>query len=235
MKKLLLTLIVCFALCGSTFAQHESHWPDFDYSSTSYSESDLLVAFVQIDGVFIELDYDNWDALEIAAFVNGEIRGCCFLTNAMEEFDDPHQEIELSIMRGFTQNDNAHTYNAEEGLPVTFQLYDHANGVLYTEFSTNIEVLTGMTWFEIYNMDYDNAPVLNFISPVIECQTKEIEPYEDVNVKDHYYLIASPVLEELNPDEVGMLNGEYDLYYFDQTADEEGNEWYNYNPRRAAA
>lgn len=44
-----------------------------------------------------------------------------------------------------------------------------------------------------------------------------------------YYLIASPVTQEITPSaENGFLTSAYDLYYFDQNGDGEGNEWFNY-------
>ena len=53
---------------------------------------------------------------------------------------------------------------------------------------------------------------------------KHIDPYTS---DGGYYLIASPV-GQINPSEVGgMLDNDYDLYYFDQTQD---LEWVNYKP-----
>jgi hypothetical protein len=44
-----------------------------------------------------------------------------------------------------------------------------------------------------------------------------------------YYLIASPVTDPITPSaENGFLTSAYDLYYFDQNGDGEGNEWFNY-------
>ncbi len=44
--------------------------------------------------------------------------------------------------------------------------------------------------------------------------------------KGGYYLIASPVNVDLTNHD--MTTGEFDLYYFDQVGDEDGNEWMNY-------
>ncbi len=47
--------------------------------------------------------------------------------------------------------------------------------------------------------------------------------------KDHYYLIASPVQEDITPAvENGFITSAYDLYMFDQAGDGQGNEWINY-------
>ena len=51
---------------------------------------------------------------------------------------------------------------------------------------------------------------------------------QDTNPNDHYYLIASPLAENITPSTItGMTEGEYDLYYFDQNGDAEQKEWIN--------
>lgn len=56
--------------------------------------------------------------------------------------------------------------------------------------------------------------------------TKDITAYTQGS-KDHYYLVASPI-GTVSPEEVtNMLANNYDLYYFDQSA-EDGLEWINY-------
>ena len=65
---------------------------------------------------------------------------------------------------------------------------------------------------------------------VTQTVTKEIAGYGDGD--GSYYLIASPIdggEEGVNPETInGMLTDEYDLYYFDEAGDDEGNEWMNY-------
>jgi hypothetical protein len=56
--------------------------------------------------------------------------------------------------------------------------------------------------------------------------TLTIEGYEDDNNAGGYYLIASPVTVDLTNHD--MTTGDFDLYYFDQVGDEDGNEWMNY-------
>lgn len=69
-------------------------------------------------------------------------------------------------------------------------------------------------------------------TPVTETYTLDITGYTDVtegNNNKGYYLIASPVT--VDPSEVdGMTEGGFDLYYYDQAGDGEGNEWINYEP-----
>ena len=73
MKKLLLTLIVSLACCGSIFAQYESHWPDFYYPA--YDSQTALVAAIELDGAIVTAEHTGWDALEIAFFVGDQCRG----------------------------------------------------------------------------------------------------------------------------------------------------------------
>ena len=68
MKKVLLTLIVSLAFCGSVFS-HESHWSDFDYHD--YQTHADLMAFVSIDNNMISLT-DNYADFEVGAFVGDE-------------------------------------------------------------------------------------------------------------------------------------------------------------------
>ena len=60
--------------------------------------------------------------------------------------------------------------------------------------------------------------------------TLEIEGVGEENWNNEnnsgYYLIASPVNVDLTNHE--MTTGDFDLYYFDQVGDEDGNEWMNY-------
>ena len=62
--------------------------------------------------------------------------------------------------------------------------------------------------------------------------TKIIEAVGNENweaEKGGYYLIASPLAEDVTPNaDNGFIVGDYDLYYFSQTGDSEGNEWINF-------
>ena len=62
------------------------------------------------------------------------------------------------------------------------------------------------------------------VEPTTETHTLTIDGYTDDNVKNGYYLIASPVT--VNPADVeGLTEGTFDLYYYDDTQD---LEWINY-------
>ena len=61
-------------------------------------------------------------------------------------------------------------------------------------------------------------------APATETHTLTIDGYTDDNIKNGYYLIASPVT--VNPADVeGLTEGDFDLYYYDDTQD---LEWINY-------
>jgi hypothetical protein len=175
MKKLLLTLIVSFAMCGSIFAQYESHWPDFYYPA--FTDQLPVVAAIVIDDEIVTADNhpDNWNALEIAFFVGDECRGAGvefgdyqafvnYLYNGyVEEYGDP-----FPILDGTPLYFN----NTSAGEVVTVKMYDHVNGIEYNEcivtrFGEPYTILTGAEndqgWF-----DTENPIMLNFTSPTPE-------------------------------------------------------------------
>ena len=155
MKRILLTLVVSFALCGTIFAQHpETHWPEF--SINPYAFYDQIICFAQIDGEFITLD-DDWENYEIAAFVGDEIRGTAFMDDYTED-GDPYPSFEFYIR-----------YNGSGGEEVNFKLYNHTTGTLYEDGEINVEYTTGSeNHLEIIFADYDNAVVFSFTTPASE-------------------------------------------------------------------
>ena len=125
MKKLLLTLIVSIAFCGSFFAQpYESHFPAFN--GNMYETQSAFTAGIMIDGVFIDTETPGWDALEVAAFVGDVIRARnMYLNDEMVlEFGDPYP-----IIIG------APIYYTNPGEELTFQMWDHVNNILYTDYT----------------------------------------------------------------------------------------------------
>ena len=187
MKKLLLTLIVSFAMCGSIFAQYESHWPDFYYPA--FTDQLPVVAAIVIDDEIVTADNhpDNWNALEIAFFVGDECRGAGvefgdyqafvnYLYNGyVEEYGDP-----FPILDGTPLYFN----NTSAGEVVTVKMYDHVNGIEYNEcvvtrFGEPYTILTGAEndqgWF-----DTENPIMLNFTSPTPETHYwDEADTWED--------------------------------------------------------
>ena len=205
MKKLFLTLTVLIAFSGSIFAQNNI-WEDINYHH--FLNHDPLVAMLSLDNHLITPN-DNYANYEVAAFVGDDLRGHGFMVYH-GEFGDPNPILEFEIFYNPLDNEN------EQPQPVTFKMYDHNTGTLYTVWSCTMDVVTQTPMGNDY--DFETMPVLSFYSPF----TKPIDAYTE---RGGYYLIASPI-GEVAPGEVGgMFDHEYDLYYFDQSKD---LEWINY-------
>ena len=232
MKKLLLTVIVSLALCGSAFAQYTSYWSDFNYHA--YEDQGALVAAITIDGVIIDTDTPNWDAFEVAAFVDGVCRGA-----GVPELETWYLDDEYVLEYGdpFPILNGAPIFYTTPavGDAVTFMMYDHVNEVLYTECTVTYlgdpyTVTTGpdhdQGWW-----DPENPIFLNFTSPEgpgpePQTFTKDIVGYGEGD--NYWYFIASPVVEDITPSaENGFFTNAYDFFYFDQAFNQE--EWRGYD------
>ena len=227
MKRLLLTLIMSLAFCGSIFADddlwnpngHESYW-EFNYHD--YQMQKPFVAAIQIDGQIVTADFPNCFDLEVAAFVgDDECRANQeYLYNGyVEEYGDP-----FPILDGFA------LYFTEQGDQIYFKMYDHLNNVLYenctiTLLGEEIAVYTGEEHMEGW-WDPENPIMLCFTSPETESITKTIIGYDEEG--GGWNLISSPVGQVPVADVNNMTINDFDLYSFDQIGDEEGNEWMNY-------
>ena len=200
MKKILLTLFAALAFCGSISAQFESLWEgEFDpWNNNPYEEQKPLVAFIQIDGNSVS-EQDNWEALEVAYFVDGVCRGHDFLADHTDE-GDPYPILEGSIYYDLDAND--------EGKEVTFKMYNHVTGDLYETclvlyWGEPLTILTGDEHVEIYfdynEFDYDEAVVLNFISPeppAPSCPWDEYDyDYFSDNFDDQRGLVAAIMID----------------------------------------
>ena len=224
MKKFLMTISLVIALCGSMFAQYESNW---EFDPDPWEMQSGIVAAIMIDGQIITAEYDNWDALEVAAFVgegdDEEVRGNnMYLYNGyVEQYSDP-----FPVLDGYP----IYYMISSTGDAVHFKMYDHVGEVEYTSCTIlyngeELEIKTGEDHTEGWD-DPTNPVYLSFTTPGI---TKEIVPF--TGDKDHYYLIASPVGTVEPTSVTNMTANEYDLYSFDQSGvDGEGNprEWRNY-------
>ena len=172
MKKLLLTLIVSLAMCGSIFAQqYESHWPDFRY--TAFLSQNPIVAAIAIDGEIVTTENhpDNWNALEVAFFVGDECRGAgaAFGSYSPEvnylddsfvgEGGDPYPTIAGAPIY----------FNTATGEEVTVKMFDHVNGIEYNECTVTLSgasyvIRTGVDHTQGWD-DPENPIILNFTSP----------------------------------------------------------------------
>ena len=227
MKKLLLTLIVSLAFGGSIIAQdewqgfnpneYESHWSD--YTLDPFLEMpDWIVAFLKIDGEYVGIE-NNWQDMEIAAFVNGELRGTGWMTDEYY-YDEPEYAIPYPVF-----DFNVYYYMASTGESVDFKLYDHSSGMEYTDFSINIDYTTGSgDHVDIYYYDYDAGVIFDFATP--EGITKTIIGYEEEG--GGWNLIASPVGDVDVTRVQNLAINDFDLYYFNQQGDDFGKEWMNY-------
>ena len=208
MKKLLLTVIAAFALSGLVFAQ-ESHYN----VNSSYENWDLLLTYAQIDGVFITPE-DNWADMELASFVGDECRGAIFLLDETD-LGDEYPAAQLPV------------YYDNNGEEVTYRMYDHGTGIEYAGI-LNISYVTGDGDHNEIWLGGDPL-IINFtaMAPAYETFTKDIVGYGDESNVRGFYLIASPIVEEVIPSaEYGFLTSSYDLYFFDGSYP--AKEWRNF-------
>ena len=132
-----------------------SYWPEFvDFN---YDDQGALVAGIMIDGEIIDLNYENWDKLEVAAFVGNECRG-----NNMYLTDD----LVLEYGYPYPTLDACPIYYNDGDEPVSFKMYDHQNNVLYENCEVLYqgepkEILTGEDYFE--GWDDPDSPVFLFL------------------------------------------------------------------------
>ena len=149
------------ALCGSMFAQYTSYWAN-DFYGGDYEDNSSLVAAIMIDGVIVTLEYEGWDALEVAPFVGEQCRGNAFnfLFDGVTTYGDPYPTLD-GMPINFTT----------PGEVVSFKLYDHINGILYEDgvaslLGEPITILTGEDHQEGWFPDeYAEPVILSFTSP----------------------------------------------------------------------
>ena len=205
MKKLLLALIVSLGFCGSIFAQSNNpNWGDFDQCEMPTA----CYGYVAINGVIVDYDYEGFEQLEVAAFIDGDLRGHFFLAN----LGDPHPTMECTVQH----------YLNETNKTITFQMYDHGRDIFYENCETNMPTITFEDHFEVWDwLPDDECLIFNFILEQ-EGYTLEIDPYSEA--KDNYYLIASPVGAVQAKNVEGLRTPNFDFYSFDQAQE---LEWIN--------
>ena len=166
-------MIVSLAMCGSIFAQYESHWPDFYYPA--FSDQTPLVAAITIDGVVVTSSTENWNALEVAFFVGDECRGAGVAFGdynpAVNYLDD---EYVVEYGDPFPIINGAPVYFDQADQEVTVRMYDHVKGIEYTECTVTLlgepyEILTGGDHVQGY-FDPENPIMLNFTTPASDCK-----------------------------------------------------------------
>lgn len=195
---------LAFLFCWGSINAQENHYV-FDYHAYEFSWS--TIAQININGV----EQTSSD-IEIGAF-NGDI-----VTGS--------ERIGVYGSAGYHRAYLAVFYNTP--YEVTFKLYNHSTGEELTNYEVTYEGAP-YTFVFTNNANYGSNKrpvVINFITASTP-YTLDITGYGDSD--GGYYLIASPVTEPITPSaENGFLTSAYDLYYFDQNGDDEGNEWFNY-------
>ena len=168
MKKLFMTLIASLVMGGSIYAQHpETHWPGFDYHA--YETQGALFASIMVNGEPVYNTTENWDQMEVAAFVGDQLRmTAMFLTD----------EYVLEYGDMFPTLNAEPVYYTTPGEVVSFKMYNHATGVEYTVCEASIwdgdgEILTILTGEEHWEGadDPEHPLMLNFIGDTPEPPT----------------------------------------------------------------
>lgn len=198
MKKLAL-LIVCFLISGYVYS---NHWtPEQGFYSTM-----LVNGVILIDGV-----EQQSTTLEVGAFYDGEIRGSAYAT-----FFPPLGKFMVSLtIRGREESN---------GEVITFKLYNSE-----TDEELELNCVNTVTYAADVTIGPPMEPNLFEFAFTTPTQTFEypITGYGAGN-PGGYYLIASPVTvapANVAGDPQGMTQGNFDLYYFDNSKEQ---EWINY-------
>ncbi len=180
-----------------TEASTANHWTTI--TGTQYNLT--MSGVIYIDDVA-----QTSTALEIGAFCGNECRG-----SARAQFFPPTGDYVISLTV---------VSNQLNGETITFRLFDHRIQQEYPNecvnsiaFNANDNYGAMGNWYEF-----------SFMTPTIpQTFTLPIEGYGEG--AGGYYLIASPVTEVSPSTENGFHTEEYDLYYFDQSQEQ---EWRNY-------
>ena len=193
MKRKTFFLLAALLLCGSLSAQtnhYTYNYHDFEHKIT-------VVAQINIDGVEqTSSDY------EIGAFDGTTVTGSA----RIGEYGSNHYHRAYFAI----------FYNT--GYDATFKLYNHTTGVELTNCTITDHLGEPLTfvWTDENGYGTNKKPVVfNFLTSSTTTFTKEITGYGNGN--GNWYLIASPLVDETNPENIGgMLNNSYDLYRFNQ-------------------
>ena len=205
MRIKLYLLCAAMLVCGSIVAQ-EHHYQ----VSSSFENNMTFRARVCIDGV----EQQSINVIEIGAF-NGDV---CTDSKFVKTFGtNNYYRVNMTI-------------GGAGAYPITFKLYNHTEGeeeemlnYILTDPAGN--VCESFMWANDGNYGSYAAPyTLNFVHSTSTLDLT-ITGYGEGTGK--YYLIAPP-FGDVDPNDVTNMiptSGGYDLFYFDQTKE---NEWNNY-------
>ena len=174
---------------------------------------------------------NNWYAKTGTALINSPVIDLPAEGTYQLSFDYAHNAscgsfyVKVSKDNGATWTD-LESYIKGDGTsysdPGTFthasiSLADYAGETIILQFFANANYGNGAIFV-------DNVEVAEAVE--VLTITKDIVGYGEN--AGGYYLIASPVVEDVNPEQAGMITEEYDLYSFNQVGDQEGKQWFNY-------
>ena len=218
MKKVLVFLLACFA-CSAMFAQQQppttTHW-HFDATGAASQNCNIYFQFY-INEEYVENPYD----IEVAAFDQNEV---CRAAGRARWVNSKQWYYYNLTCKGF------------DGCEYHFRVWDHSIGEEGAERTdlvfNNISQYDHFVWSAQGKYGTAGAPLpLNFTMESTGYDLT-LTPYSGTN--DHYYLISSPVT--VNPSAVtNMIEPyAYDLYYFNQEGDGNGNQWITYKDTEGA-
>ena len=220
MKKLFVLLLICLS-SSVLFAQTiQAHYSPVTTGSDLAGQNLSLTGYLAIDHVYQDNEY-----LEIGVFDQDDI---CRATKVAKWYPKGQKYIFQLVIKG------------NEGFTYYCKVYDHESE---QELPLELDIDIVLTWSaggkigslgELYEINFTNPNAGSYY-------TKDIVGYGGGNGKNGYYLLASPIMIDVNneegiaplnvtnlenPDET-MVSDDiaYDLFGFDQGAE---LEWLNY-------
>ena len=189
-----------------TRIEEPTYGPDYPWiPSTQYGGEGMVVtAQIQINGQLVDRA-----TYEVGAFCGDECRATS--GNALDDWTD--------FNLGYFAFMNV---MGDDGDTINFYLYDKDGGFIFPGMCvTTVELVNGgELGIDIFG---GGLFILNFVT--VQTFTKNIDGYTNDN--DCYYLIASPITQDVAPSaENGFITSEFDLYFFNH--DSVDNEWQNY-------
>ena len=217
MKKVLVFLLACFA-CGSMFAQTlPTHWQQTGGPECAGTNTNIYCQ-LYINGEYVE-DPTNF---EIGVFDENEIcRG-----TKRPQWVNAYQWYYYNI-----------TCKGWDGCVYHFRIWDHSigeEGAERTDLVLDFDEVEQFTWLSMPNNKWGTAKNPLHLNFALQSTGYDLTltPYSGTN--DHYYLIASPVTVDPSAVTNMVAPYDYDLYYFNQAGDGNGNQWITYKEGEGA-
>ena len=199
---------------ASTAMFAQTHWSPTQQNCEALNT--FIYVFLHIDGQYVE------DPTQFEIGVFDERDGLCRCAQMPRWVNKYGWYYYGLTCKGYT------------GCVYNFRIWDHeldqerTDLTLVYDYDGDDYEFTQFVWGANLKYGVSTAPLtFNFVtSSQGETFTKDILGYgEDYDYPNHYYLISSPI-GEVSPEAVnGMVENTFDLYYFDQSKD---NEWINF-------